>query len=469
MGLNLHVRQILEKEADIISGHKVVCLRCFHNAVDHRIGLCTGRRVAEQPVLSADSKGADLVLCTIVGDLAARILQIVFHIRALSLSVLHRLFQAASQWLCAEFIQPAPKSPEHRLFDRKALFLLLFRRKALYFFFSCKELVTKVPTNLCRRRCVAFRWHSLHELSSQMRPTVAACDMRDLVISGISIGVEITVETFQKSLGIVSAAAGLVIIQDDRRQTVIAGAVQPHIGFRGRSLAFLLQHLHGGFICVQYFPLQQFFPHCFPDRNQPVLGTADRPVCHGRTAECYIPAFPLLLLPVQRNMIHKFLVDHLCHHRRRSHAVVQQRLRSRDRFCCQSACLLAAEAVVGVLPVAIEFEFCGNEFRDFPDHIFAQQFHLRSAVGTVPLFRRNVEIDILDLDTLAQLPLFQCIQNMVATGILLNRLFGFRFIFLLCLIKQTKLLFCRFRLLTGWAKLLFAQQSEQFIHIPNLI
>ena len=40
---------------DIISGHKAVCLCSFHNAVDHRAGLCTGRRVAEQPVLSADS------------------------------------------------------------------------------------------------------------------------------------------------------------------------------------------------------------------------------------------------------------------------------------------------------------------------------------------------------------------------------------------------------------------------------
>ena len=129
--------------------------------------------------------------------------------------------------------------------------------------------------------------------------------------------------------------------------------------------------------------------------------------------------------------------------------MVQQRLRSRDRFCCQSACLLAARTVVGILPVAIEFQFCGNEFRDFPDHIFAQQFHLRSAVGTISLVDWDVEIDILDQDTLAQLPLFQCIQNMVATGILLNRLFGFRFIFLLCLVKQTKLLFCRLRLLTG--------------------
>lgn len=39
---------------------------------------------------------------------------------------------------------------------------------------------------------------------------------------------EITVESFQKSLGIVSAAAGLVIVQDDWWPTVIAGAVQPH-------------------------------------------------------------------------------------------------------------------------------------------------------------------------------------------------------------------------------------------------
>ena len=246
VGLDLHVRQILEKELDIISGRKVVCLCCFHNAVDHCAGFCAGRRVAEQPVLSADCKGVDLVLCTIVGDFVARILQIVFHIRALSLSVLHCLFQATGQWLCAELIQPTPKSPKHRLFDRKALFLPLFRRKPLYFFFSCKELVTKVPPDLCRYRRITFRRHSLHELSSQMRPTAAACDMRDLVISGIAIG-------------------------------------------------------------------------------------------------------------------------------------------------------------------------------------------------------------------------------MVATGILLNRLFGFRFIFLLCLVKQTKLLFCRFRLLTGWGKLLFAQQSEQLVHIPNLI
>ena len=75
--LDFHVRQTLKKELDIISGRKVVCLCCFYNAVDHCAGLCAGRRVAEQPVLSADSKGADLVLCTVVGDLAARILQIV--------------------------------------------------------------------------------------------------------------------------------------------------------------------------------------------------------------------------------------------------------------------------------------------------------------------------------------------------------------------------------------------------------
>lgn len=52
---------------DIISGRKAVCLCSFHNAVDHRAGLCTGRRVAEQPVLSADSKGTYLVFCTVGG------------------------------------------------------------------------------------------------------------------------------------------------------------------------------------------------------------------------------------------------------------------------------------------------------------------------------------------------------------------------------------------------------------------
>ena len=52
---------------DIISGRKAVCLCSFHNAADHRAGLCIGRRVAEQPVLSADSKGTYLVFCTVGG------------------------------------------------------------------------------------------------------------------------------------------------------------------------------------------------------------------------------------------------------------------------------------------------------------------------------------------------------------------------------------------------------------------
>ena len=34
VGLDLHVRQILKKELDIISGRKVGCLCCFHNAED---------------------------------------------------------------------------------------------------------------------------------------------------------------------------------------------------------------------------------------------------------------------------------------------------------------------------------------------------------------------------------------------------------------------------------------------------
>ena len=55
VGLDLHVRQIFEKELNIVSGRKVVCLCCFHNAVNHCAGFCAGRRVAEQPVLSADS------------------------------------------------------------------------------------------------------------------------------------------------------------------------------------------------------------------------------------------------------------------------------------------------------------------------------------------------------------------------------------------------------------------------------
>ena len=72
------------------------------------------------------------------------------------------------------------------MFDLKALFLPLLRRKALYFFFHSKEFVTKVPPGLCRCRRIAFQWHSLYELSSQMRPTAAASSARNFVVACIA-------------------------------------------------------------------------------------------------------------------------------------------------------------------------------------------------------------------------------------------------------------------------------------------
>lgn len=83
----------------------------------------------------------------------------------------------------------------------------------------------------------------------------------------------------------VPAPAGLVIIQADRRQPVVSGSIQPHVGFGLCCFPVLLQHLSGRFIRMDDIPFQQMFMKSFIYRRHVVQAALDDPVGQRRPPE----------------------------------------------------------------------------------------------------------------------------------------------------------------------------------------
>src|SRR5699024_7471078 len=153
---------------------------------------------------------------------------------------------------------------------RKALFLSFFGWQSSQFLFSCKQLVTVIPANLCRREkpfgIAGCSRHSLYKLPAQMGPAAAAGNIRYLVVASIAVGMQVSTETFQKLLWVFAAASGLVLVQNNGRQPIHAGTVNPHVRLGLSGLAVLFEDLHHRLICMQNLSLQKLFPHGIPQR-----------------------------------------------------------------------------------------------------------------------------------------------------------------------------------------------------------
>src|SRR5699024_12817557 len=115
-----------------------------------------------------------------------------------------------------QLFQPAPKSPEHGFLHRKALFLPFFGWQFSQFLFSCKQLVTEIPANLCRCEqtfgVAECSRHGLYELPAQLGPAAAAGNVRYLVVSGIGVEMQDSTKSFQKLLLVFAGAFGLVLV-----------------------------------------------------------------------------------------------------------------------------------------------------------------------------------------------------------------------------------------------------------------
>lgn len=90
----------------------------------------------------------------------------------------------------------------------------------------------------------------------------------------------------------ISAPAGLVIIQTDRRQPVISGAIQLYIGLGLCRFPFLLQYLAGHFICMDDIPLQQMLVQLFIHRLHIIYAAFDDPVSQCRPGKLHSSLSP---------------------------------------------------------------------------------------------------------------------------------------------------------------------------------
>ena len=92
-----------------------------------------------------------------------------------------------------------------------------------------------------------------------MGPAAAAGNIRHLVVAGIAVGMQVSIEPLQKLLWIFAAASGLVIVQYNGRQPIHAGTINPHVRLGLGGLAVLFENLNHRLICMQNFSLQKLF------------------------------------------------------------------------------------------------------------------------------------------------------------------------------------------------------------------
>ena len=96
-----------------------------------------------------------------------------------------------------------------------------------------------------------FPWKCIMPVPSHMGKAAAADDILQFIVTAEAIAGKVPGESFQEFFRMISAPAGLVIIQTDRRQPIISGAIQPHIGLGlcrfplPPSVPGRVFHLHG--------------------------------------------------------------------------------------------------------------------------------------------------------------------------------------------------------------------------------
>ena len=101
---------------------------------------------------------------------------------------------------------------------------------------------------------------------------------REVVVSGIAIRMEISLESLQKFSGMHSTSAGLVLIHHNRIICISAGSVKPHIALALGLFSGLMEHLQCGFICMKNFFRQKLPVQLLIHRLQIILRCFQDPV-----------------------------------------------------------------------------------------------------------------------------------------------------------------------------------------------
>ena len=92
-----------------------------------------------------------------------------------------------------------------------------------------------------------------------MRPAANHGDLlRKIMIPGIAVCMEVSMEAIQKFLWMFSTPPRLVFVQHNGLLRIPAGAVKPHIVVALRCFSRLMEDLERRFIRMEYFSDKQF-------------------------------------------------------------------------------------------------------------------------------------------------------------------------------------------------------------------
>ena len=104
----------IEQEHQIVFNVQAVSFCHFHHRIYPGAGVCPGGSVAEQPVLTANSKGTDGVFAQVVGETAPAILKIGIQVRSAVERILDCFTQSAALVISCQFFQPIPEGGQDR-------------------------------------------------------------------------------------------------------------------------------------------------------------------------------------------------------------------------------------------------------------------------------------------------------------------------------------------------------------------
>jgi hypothetical protein len=177
-----------------------------------------------------------------------------------------------------------------------------------------------------------------------------------------------------------TAASGPVVVQHDIERGSAPGAIQPQVRFRLRGSARLPQDLQRRFIRMDMILRQKPGMEEIVQRNEPPLTGGDQPIGHRLPRQVDAPLPELFFLPVERQAVHVFLMDHVRQHGRRRQTARQRRGRhgcGNDRR--PNARLLATAATVHVAHMLDDAYLRRNDLQ-FPPHFRAHRMQRPGAV-----------------------------------------------------------------------------------------
>lgn len=104
--------------------------------------------------------------------------------------------------------------------------------------------------------------------------------LRQAVVAGAFIGVELVREIFEELFGVANLAARAVLVEHHQLSDIAASSVEPRIALRLHRPTLFLQNAERCFVGMESFHLCETLPHLVVNWRQPIVRGPENPVVH---------------------------------------------------------------------------------------------------------------------------------------------------------------------------------------------